>query len=167
MALHPVVRQKMTRLLALVLVIEIIVIAVIWLVVPGVGLTTEQKRQNPTLASSAIPLSARQDLNTFSASAERPIFFASRRPAPAGIAAAGPAIRGKGAILGRYRLTGVVVSSTVKIAFIRDMVGNRNMALKIGEKLDDWVFEDIKKHSITLVSGKRREVFQLRKTQPR
>ena len=33
MVLHPVVRQKMTRLLALVLVIEIIVIAVIWLTI--------------------------------------------------------------------------------------------------------------------------------------
>ena len=167
MSLHPVIRQKLAKLLALVCVVEIFLVAAIWLVDPTIGMTADQKSQNSTSSSPAIGLSAPQDLKSFSASADRPIFFASRRSAPAGITAAAPAIRGKGAILGRYRLTGVIVTSSVKIAFIRDMTNNRNLALKIGEKLDDWVFDDIKKDSITLVSGPRREVFKLRKTRNR
>ena len=72
MSLHPVIRQKLAKLLALVCIVEIIVIAGIWLVDPTIGLTAEQDRQSSESSSPAIGLSAPQDLKTFSASAKRP-----------------------------------------------------------------------------------------------
>lgn len=164
--MHVLVRKKAMRLVGLICALEIAVLALTWSVDPSLGGVTDQSDKGRIAASPAIGLANRQSLDQFKASAERPLFAASRRAAPAGIGkvSSRPAIRAKGTILGRYQLTGIVVTSTVKIAFIRDTQGNRNLALKIGEKLDEWVFDDIKRDRITLAFGARREVFKLRKS---
>ena len=99
-------------------------------------------------------------LKSYTAFIERPLFTATRRPPPAASGRELSTTSPEGGIfLGRYRLTGVVVTPTIRIAFVTDLSSGKNLAVTEGEKLGDWVLAKIDRHNITLQSGARRETF--------
>ena len=135
-----------------------------WLVDPLPFSTVPDLTAGSEAASQEIPPSGIRSVESFAALTTRPLFTASRRPPPVQAADVRPAssVEGIGVILGRYRLTGVVVTPTVRIAFMTDLNANKSFAVSEGEKLGDWVFAEIARESITLQSNKRRQVFPLR-----
>ncbi len=162
--MHPAIQRRLVTVLSVVLAVEMIAAALPWLVDPLTLLTIPDVAAGSEAASRETPPSEIRPVESFAALTARPLFTASRRPPPVQAAAVGPAssVKGIGVILGRYRLTGVVVTPTVRIAFMTDLNANKSFAISEGEKLGDWVFAEIARESITLQSNKRREVFPLR-----
>lgn len=162
--MHPTIQRRLVVVLSAVLAVEMVATAVPWLVDPLAFSTVADVTTESGAASREATLSEIRGEESFAALTTRPLFTASRRPPPAQAAAVGPAssVGGIGVILGRYRLTGVVVTPTVRIAFMTDLNANKSFAVSEGEKLGDWVFAEIARESITLQSNKRREVFPLR-----
>lgn len=90
---------------------------------------------------------------------ERPIFTATRRPPPAVLpAAAAPAAEtpDKSLILGRYKLTGVVVTPTLRLVFVTKPGSRKTIAVARGKKLDGWVISEVEQHLIVLESDQGR-----------
>ena len=90
---------------------------------------------------------------------ERPIFTASRRPPPAVLPApAAPAAEtlDKSLILGRYKLTGVVVTPTLRLVFVTRPGSRKTIAVARGKKLDGWVISEVEQHLIVLESDQGR-----------
>lgn len=162
--MHPAVQRRLVTALAAVSAVEIAVAAAPWLIDPLPFPAVAEVAPGIEAASQAIPPMETRPLESFEAFARRPLFTASRRPPPADPVNGGPAApaEGIGVILGRYRLTGVVVTPTVRIAFMTDLNANKSFAVSEGEKLGEWVFAEIARESITLQSNGRREVFPLR-----
>lgn len=162
--MHPSIERRLVTVLAAVSAVEIVLAAVPWLVDPLPFSSVADVAPGSEAASQAIPPSETRPLGSFTAFTARPLFTASRRPPPADTVKGGPpsSAQGIGVILGRYRLTGVVVTPTVRIAFMMDLKDNESFAVSEGEKLGDWVFAEIARESITLQSNGRREVFPLR-----
>lgn len=162
--MHPAIQRRLVGVLSVVLAVEMAAAAVPWLVDPLPFLTVPDVTAGSEAASREPLPSEIRPVESFAALTTRPLFTASRRPSPAQAAVIGPAssVGGIGVILGRYRLTGVIVTPTVRIAFLTDLNANKSFAVSEGEKLGDWVFVEIARESITLQWNKRREVFPLR-----
>lgn len=89
---------------------------------------------------------------------ERPIFTATRRPAPpsrpAPTAADPP---DESLILGRYKLTGVVVTPALRMVFVTEPGSGKTIAVERGKELDGWAIIEVERHVIVLESGDRRK----------
>ena len=162
--MHPAIQRRLVAVLSVVLTVEIAVAAVPWLVDPLPFSTVSDVVAGSEAASHETPPSEIRPVESFAALTARPLFTASRRPPPVQAAGGGPAssVEGIGVILGRYRLTGVVVTPTIRIAFMTDLKANKSFVVSEGEKLGDWVFTEIARESITLQSNGHREVFPIR-----
>ncbi len=108
-----------------------------------------------TVASNLPPLAE------FSATRQRPLFTATRRPTPD----ADPDTAA-GLILGRYRLQGVVMAGARRLVLLTPDGGGQMLQLGEGSKLDHWTIESIAPELMTLRDGDRREVIPLGKTSP-
>jgi len=93
-------------------------------------------------------------LEDFAAMAERPPFSASRR------AAASATDDSATLVLGRYRLSGVVVAPTNR-AVILSGSDNRSLVVSEGETLDGWTVDEITPKKVVFTSDGRRQVFQV------
>ncbi len=162
--MHPAIQRRLVTVLSVVLAVEMIAAALPWLVDPLTFSTIPDVAAGSETASQETRLYEIRPVESFAALTARPLFTASRRPPPIQAANVRPAssVEGIGVILGRYRLTGVVVTPTVRIAFMTDLNANKSFAVSEGEKLGDWVFAEIARESITLKSNKRLKVFPLR-----
>ena len=80
-------------------------------------------------------------------------------PSPAAVVADAP---DEGLILGRYRLTGVVVTPSLRIIFVSQPGSGRKFAVEEGEELDGWLVAEVERHVIVLTSGDRRETIPIR-----
>jgi hypothetical protein len=98
-------------------------------------------------------LSALPPRSAFSAIVDRPLFSPTRRPVP------GAATGGKG-IETRYQLLGLVVSETVRRAWLAD--GARHFELGEGDKLDGWTVARIEQDRLVLTSPSGQAVLALR-----
>jgi len=97
---------------------------------------------------------------------ERPLFTATRRPAPdlepmpvAAAVAAKPL--DKSLILGRYKLTGIVVSPGLRLVFVTEPGSRRTTAVALGKELDGWLVSEVEQHVIVLESNGRRKVIRI------
>ena len=92
---------------------------------------------------------------------ERPLFVATRRPAPETVAVAPPkpvaGPRGSGIILGRYRVTGVVVTPAHRIVFLTRLSDKGSLALAQGERLEGWVIAVVSRTRVVLERDGRLE----------
>jgi hypothetical protein len=104
--------------------------------------------------TSAPPPLALQPIESYAAMVERPLFTATRRAAPAGVA---PAERNAGLILGRYRLTGVIVTPH-KRSILLASAGNRTQTVVQGEAIDGWTLKTVERDRIVLENGGKQEV---------
>ncbi len=87
---------------------------------------------------------------------ERPLFTASRRPAPA---AAEP--DAGDLLLGRYRLSGVVVTPTRRIVLLREADSGKTLRVAQGESVGGWLVADVTRARIVLESKDDRRVIRL------
>ena len=104
--------------------------------------------------TSAAPPLAPQPIEANAATVERPLFTATRRAAPAGMA---PAERTAGLILGRYRLTGVIVTPR-KRSILLASANNRTQTVVQGEAIDGWTLRSVERDRIVLENGGKQEV---------
>lgn len=104
--------------------------------------------------ASAPPPLAPQPIEAYAATVERPLFTATRRAAPASLA---PAERTTGLILGRYRLTGVIVTPR-KRSILLASAGNRTQTVVLGEAIDGWTLRSVERDRIVLENGGKQEV---------
>lgn len=95
-----------------------------------------------------------QPLDSYAATVERPLFTATRRAAPASAAVAD---RGSNLVLGRYRLTGVIVTPRRRSILLAG-AGNRTQTVALGEVIDGWTLTTVEREQVVLENGGRREV---------
>lgn len=120
------------------------------LLVPGAGPARG-------VAGAAIPdRPEAPPLESFAAVVERPLFTASRRPPPSG-----PEPGDDSLLLGRYRLSGVVVTPTRRIVLLREASSGRTLSVAQGERVDDWLVADVTQARIVLESDAGRRVIRL------
>ena len=93
---------------------------------------------------------------TFSAVVERPLFNASRR-APS---AAPLSVGGEPMLLGRYRLSGVVVTAERRLALLVDASG-QHIKVEEGGDLDGWRMLSISPRRLVLSRADERLEFAL------
>jgi type II secretory pathway component PulC len=143
----------MNRLLYTCLTIAFAGIAIGAWLVPPAALGPRPAMPVPRVSDS-LDLAAPQRLDDFAALAERPPFAASRRAAPS---AGGDTAA---LVLGRYRLSGVVVAPTSR-SVILSGADNRSLVVAEGETLDGWTVDEITAEKVVFTSNGRREVFDV------
>ncbi len=124
----------------------------------GVAVPEEQSRTRglPTLEAPAF--------DSLAIIVERPLFTATRRAAPeiepASVASA-PEPRDKSLILGRYKLTGIIVTPELRLMLVTEPGSRRTTAVALGKKLDGWLVAEVERHVIVLESDGRRKVIHI------
>lgn len=95
---------------------------------------------------------------------ERPLFTATRRPPPAGTtepAAAAPA-PDTSLILGRYRLSGVVVTPDRRLVLLTRKGGSATIGVAKGEMLDGWAVTEVEREFIVFERDARKKTYFVR-----
>lgn len=90
-------------------------------------------------------------LESFRATVERPLFVATRSP-PRATVESGPEL-----ILGRYRLTGVVIARDRTTVLLRPATGGKVIRLEQGQELDGWKVVTITPDHIVLSTSGREQ----------
>lgn len=112
----------------------------------------------PVAAAAAPALPAPPPLERFAETEQRPLFAASRRPAPPSSAVAVPQPAAK------YRLEGVVVVGKQRHAILSD--GARTFRVGENDGVGDWVVKRIEPSCVLLASGPRELSVCTRRGQP-
>ena len=96
---------------------------------------------------------------------ERPLFTATRRPPPpAGMtepAAAAPP-SDTSLILGRYRLSGVVVTPDRRLVLLTPKGGSATISVAKGETLDGWAVTEVEREFIVFERDARKKTYIVR-----
>ncbi len=107
---------------------------------------------------SALPQVELPPLADFSAIVKQPVFTATRRAAPADLPApVAAAVPDSGLILGRYILSGVIVTPSKRLVLLKRQGDGKTIRVSQGEELDGWTVEEITADVISLRSGARQE----------
>lgn len=132
-----------------------------WLIDPidfvGLGAPREAE-QNMLVSESPRAPRVVPPLESLSATVERPIFTATRRPVKR---APSP---DKSLILGKYELTGRVISPGKRMILMRTPGGGSAFAVGQGEKVDGWLVTEVTATKIVLQAVDRRVVITDTKT---
>ena len=112
--------------------------------------------QGPALGAPLGQLIAPPARQTFSAVVERPLFNASRRAS----SAAPLSVGGEPMLLGRYRLSGVVVTAERRLALLADVSG-QHIKVEEGGDLDGWRMLSISPRRLVLSRDEERPEFAL------
>lgn len=102
-------------------------------------------------------------LAAFAETTARPLFLATRTAAPQREDGTGPVRAAGRLILGRYRLTGVVITPARRSVVLTPVRGGRSRELVRGQDIDGWTLEAVAPDSIVLRSGEVRETISLGK----
>ena len=103
----------------------------------------------------AVPALDQPPIERYAAIVGRPLFTATRRPPPP----AATAVPEDSLILGRYALTGVVVTPTMRVVFVTERGSGKTLTVARGETLGNWVLVAVERDRIILESGdQRREI---------
>lgn len=162
--MHRVTRRRVCGLLAALCVAEAGFAVAAWQAPPPTGPAAGAGAPPAAVAGMPrAPALKAPPRDSFGAFVARPLFLASRRPAPVAAARSSkPAdASAKGVLFGPYRFTGIVVTPRVRIAFVTESKTGRSIALAEGEKLGEWRCARITPGSVTLEKGGRREVIDL------
>lgn len=122
-----------------------------------------------TAGGANVPRFEAPPLDQLAAMVERPVFTATRRPAPKALQEAKPSADGPAgsvSILNRYRFNGVVVTPTVRMVFVTQLSDNKPIAVAEGERLGEWVVAEVTGDVIVLRSGEREERVPIRDARP-
>lgn len=96
------------------------------------------------------PLVSFQNITT------RPLFTATRRPAPATSQTVDKAATSRPSL---FQLTGVIIASEARLAFIRDQRGGAQYPVRIGARVGGWTVEEIHPDRVIVVrAGERAEI---------
>jgi hypothetical protein len=124
----------------------------IWPWLPG-GI--EAPARQPPPAAIAGPIAeaelALPPLESLRATVERPLFVATRSPARAAVET------GTDLVLGRYRLTGVMIARERTTVLLRPIGGGKVIRLVQGQELDGWKVVSITADHIVLAGGGREQ----------
>lgn len=164
---HPIGKKLLLSALTVLCLVFLAAAAAPWVVDPldflgpesNVAVALERVR------TPALPKFDAPALEHLAAIVERPIFTATRRPAPKpppARAAASADPPDNGLILGRYRLAGVVLTPNLRLVFVTQLGTNKTIAVKQGEELDGWVVVEVERHTIVLRSRERQETITIR-----
>ena len=104
-------------------------------------------------------------LAAFAATTARPLFLATRTAAPQGEERTQPVHAADRLVLGRYRLTGVVISPARRSIVLTPVRGGRSRELVRGQDIDGWTLEAVTPGFVVLRSGEVRETIPLGKRQ--
>ena len=131
------------------------------------GWGSELRRAPPTdapvapapVTTAVIPEYKLDAIGAMSATVDRPLFNATRRPAPLA-----PVAEGGGAMpKGKYVLTGTVVSDGEAIAFLRDAAGTgKGRSVKKGDAIDGMLVAEVSPERVRLVLGDESEDLELK-----
>ncbi len=160
------------RLLVAALAVLCVVLAAVtvapWLFDPADATADAAGRESQEAAPTPTPRLELPPIERFAALVERPIFTATRRspprrPGPGAAPGAAP-ISGAGTnlVLGRYRLTGVVVAPAKRLVLLKRPGDGKTIRVFEGETIDGWTLTQVSKTTLTLESGNRREEFLVR-----
>lgn len=149
------------RLLTLILGGVLLAVALVPWLVPAHRLVDARLPATARGETSAPPPLALQPIEAYAATVERPLFTATRRAAPPGMA---PAERTAGLILGRYRLTGVIVTPG-KRSILLASANNRTQTVVQGEAIDGWTLRSVERDRIVLENGGKQEVVPVGKAE--
>lgn len=157
----------------------LLLVATVWPFVTSVGTdgagTLAPGRASKPFTTPAVGDLALPPQETFSATLNRPLFTATRRP-PSPLAtlqgqsgpppepsqpvlSSGP--KGARLILGAYYLRGVVVTPERKLVLFQHQATGRSLRLGEGEKLDGWTVASIASNEVVLRNGERKEAIPL------
>lgn len=92
----------------------------------------------------------------------RPLFNTTRRAPPAAGRPAPAAPEPAAAMMGRYRLSGVVIDGRTRKVLVAPAAGGKIVSVAEGDMLDGWKVERISPESLVLRSGDRTETVELR-----
>lgn len=157
------------RLLVAALAILCVVLAAVtvapWLFDPAADPTADASgRESQEAVPTPTPRLELPPIERFAALVERPIFTATRRSAPRRPGPGAAPISGAGTnlVLGRYRLTGVVVAPAKRLVLLKRPGDGKTIRVFEGETIDGWTLTQVSKTTLTLESGNRREEFLVR-----
>lgn len=105
------------------------------------------------VATTTGGLPVARPLSQFTAAIERPLFVATRRATPAARPAAN-------LILGKYRLTGVIVSPNLRQVMLTSVEG-RALSVAEGARIEGWVVRDITNRQFVLEQDGKRETIRV------
>ncbi len=97
-------------------------------------------------------------IEAFAETLARPLFHASRKPAPKIVAAAPEAPAAQSPVL---ELVGVVIGPEGRSALIRISTSAELVEVSVGERIDGWRLETIETDRIMLKSGKASAVYRI------
>lgn len=93
-------------------------------------------------------------LSSYSVTVERPLFAASRRRANQT-----PEMGEKDLLLGRYRVSGIVIAGDRRIVLIEPVDGDKVRSIQQGEELEGWTLAKIDTGTLVLErEGERRTI---------
>jgi type II secretory pathway component PulC len=145
----------MNRVLFSVIALVLACIAIgVWLVPPATLGPSATEINRPTPSDTTANARQSQSLEDFAALADRPPFSASRR------AARLPSDGTAALVLGRYRLSGIVVAPTSR-SVILSGTDNRSIVVAEGETVDGWTVEEITPEKVVFTSDGRRQIFEV------
>jgi hypothetical protein len=143
----------MNRISFILLGIAFLTVAIgAWLIPPsavGPDTSTSSRPQSTGFAALANKQGGIQD---FAALGERPPFSATRR------AILSAADDNAALVLGRYRLSGVVVSPSAR-SVILSRLDNRSLIVAEGETVDGWTVDEITAKKVIFTLDGRRQIF--------
>ncbi len=97
-------------------------------------------------------------IKAFSETLERPLFHASRKPAPKIVTAAPAAPAAQSPSL---KLVGIVIAPNDRSALIRLRSSAELVEVSVGERIEGWRLETIETDRIVLKSGKASAVYRI------
>ncbi len=124
---------------------------------PAAPVPPEAEGTLPTFSLPGLP-----PLESLPETTARPLFNSTRRPPPAAARPAASAPEPAAAVMGRYRLSGVLIDGKTRKVLVAPAAGGKIVSVSEGDTLDGWTVEKIAPESLTLRSGDRTEVVELR-----
>lgn len=149
------------RGIAILWAVAVAALAIAWFApmgTPAAVVQPEAVSGQPTFTLPALPQIAALPETT-----ARPLFNTTRRAAPAAPARQAPAANEPAAaMLGRYKLSGVVIDGKTRKVLVAPATGGKIVSVSEGDMLDGWKVERISPESLTLRAGDRTETVELR-----
>ena len=123
-----------------------------WLIPPTAFGPYASTASHPQSTGPAALANKQRDIEDFAALGERPPFSATRR------AILSAADDNAALVLGRYRLSGVVVAPSARSVILSGL-DNRSLIVAVGETVDGWKVDEITAEKVVFTSDGRRQVF--------
>jgi hypothetical protein len=143
----------MNRILFILCGVALLTVAIgAWLIPPSAVGPDASTASSPQSTGSAALANKQGDIEDFAALSERPPFSATRR------SILSAADDNAALVLGRYRLSGVVVAPSARSVILSGL-DNRSLIVAEGETVDGWTVHGITAEKVVFTLDGRRKVF--------